>query len=228
MPTATDTPMPTATDTPNPTATNTPNPTATEMPSNSCSYTIGYWKNHLESWPVSELTLGDISYSQSDLLDILNTPPRGDATYILGHQLIGAKLNIANGADNSAVADTIIDADNWLIDNPLGSNPKKYERAKGISYANTLDNYNNGVIGPGHCDDKARTQVRAITAMQAVDMTDGISQMYDESATNDEELPTNITLADMNAEPTNSGKTLRFLALGLIMLAGAWIARRQR
>ena len=34
----------------------------------------------------------------------------------------------------------------------LGSDPSDPDRAQGISLAETLDEYNNGVIGPGHCD----------------------------------------------------------------------------
>jgi hypothetical protein len=108
-------------------------------------------QNHAEDWPVTSLQLGDSTYSQAELLDILKTPPRGDATVTLAHQLIAAKLNIAQGADETAVASTIIEADNWLIDNPLGSRPKNPARSEGITYANTLDDYNNGLIGPGHC-----------------------------------------------------------------------------
>jgi hypothetical protein len=62
-------------------------------------------------------------------------------------------LNILNGADNSVVADTIIAADVWLVENPLGSDPSNPARLIGIALANILDQYNNGVIGPGHCDD---------------------------------------------------------------------------
>ena len=66
--------------------------------------------------------------------------------------MIGAKLNVANGADDTAVADTIADADDWLVGHPVGTNPKGPSRAIGIALSETLDAYNNGDIGPGHCD----------------------------------------------------------------------------
>jgi len=128
-------------------------PTATPVGDN-CTYTQGYWKNHPEEWPVTSLVLGNTTYNQSQLLAIFNTSPGGDATYILAHQLIAAKLNIANGANPSAVAQTVIDSDNWLIANPIGSNPGNPARAVGIALAGTLDDYNNGEIGPGHCGDE--------------------------------------------------------------------------
>ena len=97
--------------------------------------------------------MGDVTYTKLQALNILKTPPQGDATYILAHQLIAAKLNIFNSADDSAVADTIIAADTWLVENPLGTDPSNPARLVGIALADILDDYNNGVIGPGHCDD---------------------------------------------------------------------------
>lgn len=118
-----------------------------------CSLTQGYWKNHPEAWPVEEIPIGGAVYTRAEALVILSTPPaHGDATYILAHQLIAAKLNILNGADGADISDTIDAADAWLAANPLGSRPKA-DRKSGIALAETLDRYNNGLIGPGHCDD---------------------------------------------------------------------------
>jgi hypothetical protein len=120
-----------------------------------CTFSQGFWKTHGESWPVASLTLGGKTYTKTEAIAILNTPPRGDATYILIHQLIAATLNVANGADPSAAP--LADANAWLTANPLGSNPKGAARNTGTALADTLDNYNNGVIGPGHCGDQAPT-----------------------------------------------------------------------
>jgi len=152
-PTATSTPAPTATKTPAPTATRTPAPTPTSTPTGKdCTYTQGYWKNHPSAWPVTSLSIGGVVYSQSQLMAIFNTSPRGDATYILAHQLIAAKLNVAQGANGSTVNATIAAADAWLQQYPLGSKPSGAASNTGTSYATQLDNFNNGVIGPGHCD----------------------------------------------------------------------------
>jgi len=129
---------------------------------NNCTYSHGYWKNHPESWPVSSLDLGALTYSQEELLEVLDTPPRGDATYILAYQWIAAKLNVAQGADESALATTISDADSWFGENPLGSDPSNPVRAEGIDYANRFDEYNNGQIGPGHCDENAPTSMPVV------------------------------------------------------------------
>ena len=124
----------------------------------SCTLTQGFWKTHPEAWPVDTLTIGGVIYTKEEALAILSTPPkRGDATYILAHQLIAAMLNVLAGADDSAVAATIADADIWLAAHPLGSDPEGADREVGIALAEVLDQYNNGLIGPGHCLDGPQT-----------------------------------------------------------------------
>jgi hypothetical protein len=117
-----------------------------------CTHTIGYWKNHEDQWPVLGLTLGNTFFSNAQLLLILNEPAQGNKLLILAHQLIAAKLSIANGADPSAAAATITLADlliGALLPPPIGSDDLPENPA--TAYANLLDDFNNGVIGPGHC-----------------------------------------------------------------------------
>ncbi len=124
----------------------------------SCTLTQGFWKNHPEAWPVEAITIGGVTYTKTEAIAILSTPPKGgDATYILAHQLIAAELNVLNGADGSVVAATLADADAWLTAHPLGSAPKGADRQAGIALAEVLDDYNNGLIGPGHCAEPTPT-----------------------------------------------------------------------
>lgn len=55
--------------------------------------------------------LGSQTYTKAELLTILGTGHKADASLILADQLIAAKLNIANGADGTPVTSTITDAD---------------------------------------------------------------------------------------------------------------------
>ncbi|MBI3536475.1 MAG: hypothetical protein HY070_02760 [Chloroflexi bacterium] len=48
-------------------------------------------------------------------------------------------------------------ADAFLQAHPLGSNPQGTDRDSAIAMAATLDDYNNGRIGPGHCGDEVIT-----------------------------------------------------------------------
>ncbi len=117
-----------------------------------CTYTIGYWKNHPEDWPTNTLSL----YSGPKAMDLLWTAPKkGNAYIILAHQYIGAELNVVNGTSIPAEV-----AHAWLngqqiLEHYLNEEtiPKKSpDRNLAISIANVLDDYNNGLIGPGHCD----------------------------------------------------------------------------
>jgi hypothetical protein len=124
-----------------------------------CTYTLGYWKTHPGAWPVLSLQLGNVVYNQADLLAILNQPAGGNGLLILAHQLIAAKLNIANGADPSAASATIAAADAQignLICPPIGGD--SLPPASVNSKSNLLDDYNNGIIGPGHCGTVPATQ----------------------------------------------------------------------
>src|SRR5689334_18924688 len=119
-----------------------------------CTFTLGYWKTHAEAWPVGSLTLGTVVYGQADLLAILNQPASGNGLLILMHQLIAAKLNVQNGADPSAIGGDIVAADaliGALVPPPLGSDSLAPSSVNTL--ATTLDGFNNGLIGPGHCAD---------------------------------------------------------------------------
>jgi len=112
-----------------------------------CHFTPGYWKNHEENWPVTSLVIGGVTYNQSQLLDILNTPTRKDATIICAHHLIAAMLNVANGADDSIQG--AIDAANALLTTyPIGSNPPKPQRQSILNVKDELADYNELVV-PG-------------------------------------------------------------------------------
>jgi hypothetical protein len=125
-----------------------------------CTRTQGYWKNHASDWSSVNLVLGGVTYSHAQAMAILKTPSNGDASLILAHQLIAAKLNIlVNSASGGAVSSAVTDADAWLAANadadgtlPFGVSPASAQGAEATALATTLDQYNNGVIGPGHCE----------------------------------------------------------------------------
>lgn len=120
--------------------------------STNCTYTIGYWKNHTELWPVTSLTLGTVNYTAAQLQSILNQSVEGNGLVSLAHQLIGALLNIANGADPTAAQQAIDDANaliGGLVVPPVGAGFIHPSQTDALTQ--TLDDYNNGIIGPPHC-----------------------------------------------------------------------------
>jgi hypothetical protein len=131
-----------------------------------CTLTFGYWKTHSSYGPApyddtwALLANGaDTTFflSGQTYYQVLWTAPQGNAYYILAHQYIAAKLNILNGADPSA-AQTAFDAATVLFQTYTPAQiaalkGKSPLRAQFISLAETLDAYNNGLIGPGHCSE---------------------------------------------------------------------------
>jgi len=148
-----ETPTPSPSPSPTPTATATATPTPTSTPAG-CVYGQGYWKNHPSAWPVTELQLGNVTYTQQQLLDILHQSVRGNGLVLLAHQLIAAKLNIANGADGSCIEQTIADADALIGDlvvPPVGTG---YLAPRDVSaLADTLDQYNEGFLCAPSCEE---------------------------------------------------------------------------
>jgi hypothetical protein len=127
-----------------------------------CTFTQGYWKTHgpegcatgnnTNQWPVTSLTVGTVVYTDLQLCSIFNQPAAGNGLLTLAHQLIAAKLNIANGADGSALGTTIADADaliGGLVIPPVGSGSLAPSATSSLTAV--LDSFNKGEIGPGHC-----------------------------------------------------------------------------
>jgi uncharacterized delta-60 repeat protein len=118
-----------------------------------CPNPAGFWKNNLDAWPVGSLTLGTQSYTQAELLTLLDTPNRGDASLILAKQLIAARLSIANGSDPTPINSTVTNADTLLggFAGKLPYNVKGNSPAKPplLDTAAALESYNNGLATPG-------------------------------------------------------------------------------
>ncbi len=119
-----------------------------------CTLTQGYWRTHHRharvdalriAWPIDEDTL----LCGQTYLEILHRAPRGSAFYILGQQAIAAQLNLASGASADdeilyAVKEAFVLLERCVL--------SREEARRAIALSSLLDAYNNGDIGPGHCD----------------------------------------------------------------------------
>src|SRR5262249_8123141 len=145
-------PTPTRTPTASPTVTPTATPTPTGTPVG-CVFGQGFWKNHPDQWPVTQLQLGNVTYTENQLLSILHQPVRGNGLVLLAHQEIAARLNSAKGADGSCIQQTLEEADALIGDfvvPPVGSG---YLRPEDVSaLADTLDQYNEGMLCAPSCE----------------------------------------------------------------------------
>jgi len=135
-------------------------------PGGGCTLTPGYWKTHSEFGPApyddtwAQLPNGASTIfflSGQTYYEVLWTSPAGNAYYNLSFHYIAAGLNFMNGADPSA-AQAAYDAATILFNTYTpaqiavlrGSDPL---RQQFISLAGILGQYNEGFIGPGHCDE---------------------------------------------------------------------------
>ena len=145
-----------------------------------CTLTMGYWKTHNESFsggappdPTWEL-LGDVDgdlveefegedffLSGQTYFEVFWTASAGNVYYNLAHQYIAAQLNFLDGADPTDAQDAFDDAtDLFETYTPaeialLKGKNGKVLRAEFITLAGILGSYNEGDIGPGHCDEDA-------------------------------------------------------------------------
>ncbi len=142
------------------------------IPSGGCTFTIGYWKTHAGFGPQGDvvtplLPIGigngtgkSISVTSATLAVQLlsfngsnNVFAASNGINKLYAQLLGAKLSIANGVSGSAVASTIAAADAYLSTHDSGdwASATKAEKNQVLGWMTTLDNFNNGLLGPAHC-----------------------------------------------------------------------------
>ena len=132
-----------------------------------CTLTPGYWKTHSllgpapydDNWAMLEGGLGQDTIfflSGQTWYEVLWTPPaKGNAYYILAHAFIAAKLNLLNGASSTPEVDAVlIDAEAFFASTAPTTTLPKALRKQIINNAGILDNYNNGLIGPGHCSEE--------------------------------------------------------------------------
>ena len=130
-------------------------------PAPGCSLTQGYWKTHskydgVKKYDATWALIGEDTtffLSGKTWYKVITTSSAGgNAYYILAHQYIAARLNLAGGASStSAVNAALAGATAFYNTYTPTSVLSASVRAQAIAYADTLADYNEGRIGPGHC-----------------------------------------------------------------------------
>lgn len=143
------------------------------LPIEGCTRSLGYWKNHAGFGPQPDtvtsllpiwlgtadneksIAVTDVEIAVNILkMKTYGDPPNGITK--LYAQLLAAKLNIATPANSEDVEDVIADADAFLAEYDWEDwgDLSMDDRQMVLDWKDTLDQYNNGMIGPGHCDDE--------------------------------------------------------------------------
>ncbi len=131
----------------------------TPPPDPGCTLTQGYWKTHSKYGPApydsTWASIGeDTEFDSSGLswYELFHTRLEGSAYVILAHQYMAALLNKEAGADTSDVDATLTAAATFFATYAIDSVLSDSVREDAIDLADALDDYNNGLTGPGHCD----------------------------------------------------------------------------
>lgn len=135
-----------------------------------CTYTQGYWKKHPAIWPAGSLKLGTVTYTKTQLQQIFGRAAKGNGLVSLAHQLIATKLNVTLGATAPpAVAAAIAQADaliGALVVPPVGGGSLAPRLTSSLT--ETLDEFNNGELGPDHCESHTAARTSTWGRLKAV------------------------------------------------------------
>ncbi len=117
-----------------------------------CQRTPGYWKNHRQAWPVTELQIGGVWYYEAEIMSLLQYGGAEPATRLARH-LAATLLNLERGADPSlgvstSILSTVESANLFLAAHPPGSNPAEPLLSEANALKNALDAYNNACPNP--------------------------------------------------------------------------------
>ena len=132
-----------------------------------CTLTPGYWMTHShaggapydETWDLLANGENTIFFmSGKSYIEVLSTSPGGNAYFILTFAYIATELNFLNNAGSTPEVDAAFDAATLLLQTYTpaqiaalrGNHPI---RKQFVNIAKILDDYNNGLTGPGHCGD---------------------------------------------------------------------------
>lgn len=127
----------------------------------------GYWKNHPEAWPVTNITIGDAkygneTYSVEEAIAIMQHPVKGDKVYTMFDALIAAKLNGVNCCQSYDVKNKISEGDLWMSkyyfdkdESPIKASGSEWQKRTKVGCGEIpsgeaiylkLDAYNNGLL----------------------------------------------------------------------------------
>lgn len=133
-----------------------------------CTLTQGYWKTHSEFGPApydntwAQLPNGASTtffLSGKTWFQVFWTPPAGGNVYYqLAHQYMAAVLNKLNGASSTSAVDAAIASATTFFNTYTPAQAGAFAkssaaRSSALALASTLGSYNEGAIGPGHCDE---------------------------------------------------------------------------
>jgi ribosomal protein L24 len=123
-----------------------------EQNQKNCTYHGYHWETVPDAWP-SQITLGGITYTRADMLKLRNAP-EGDPAIDLIKEVHIAIVNIYNGASQSRVEATLVEADRWLTSHQADGELSQFNQQQARSFTSVLADYNHGRLFPVACADQ--------------------------------------------------------------------------
>jgi hypothetical protein len=117
-----------------------------------CTFTKGFWKNHVSAWPVTELRIGSVVYDSDSLLDILKAP--GSDQHAMVSQLVTVLFNKLSGVDTSSIDVVISDAHSHIGGTLVNTTYVSGPMTTLGDFNDVFSDFNEGSTGPGECDDE--------------------------------------------------------------------------
>jgi hypothetical protein len=118
---------------------------------------------YTEVWRIESIDLDSRSYSKEQAIAILKLEDPNLVTTRLLQQYIIALLNTMKGADPSGIERTIERVKDWLILHPPEIRVTQAESLEGEILADELQDFNDGVTGPGRCIEEPFTPTPGAT-----------------------------------------------------------------
>jgi len=145
-------------------------PTLASNSTVNCTYTTTYWRINPEAWLIENVVIGNNSFTKAEAIEILETAAQDEKTALL-QQFFAALLNTLKGADARDIEPILLNASDWINGHSTGMAISASDQQQALLFTQTLFEYNNGGLGPGHCSDEPVTPTPTPTSTATATLT---------------------------------------------------------
>ena len=145
-------------------------PTLASNSTVNCTYTTTYWRINPEAWLIENVVIGNNSFTKAEAIEILETAAQDEKTALL-QQFFAALLNTLKGADARDIEPILLNASDWINGHSTGMAISATDQQQALLFTQTLFEYNNGGLGPGHCSDEPVTPTPTPTSTSTATLT---------------------------------------------------------
>jgi hypothetical protein len=116
-----------------------------------------------DAWVIENIVLGNRSYNIVEAVAILDSEDPSPIERLMA-AFFSTLLNTLNGADSTEIDPAVVEARDWMILRPHGIDLSEAEILQIENLTNQLKDYNNGLTGPGLCEDDPTAPTPGMTS----------------------------------------------------------------